>query len=288
MSEKSKSESKAKTTLDEALERLASLVETSAASKEIRRYLKAVALFHEYSWFNALLIMFQRPDATRVAGYKTWQKLGRQVKKGERGIIIAAPVFVKVKKVKSPKDQPADAQPAEAEVVERLVGFRDVYVFDISQTEGEALPEPQWWANRPADERLKELKRRIIDAIEKDGIKVAALQDMGGARGVSVGGAIGVLDGDDSVGSLSTLIHEWTHELQRRRKDSLPARAQREVEAEATAFVVLYHYGVELPENGNYIAMWQGGEGGDKPLQEFFQDVSGYARYILERLEASD
>ncbi|MEW6287387.1 MAG: ArdC family protein [Chloroflexota bacterium] len=272
------SESKSKSKLDEALTRLAELVDAAAASEEMRRYLKAVALFHEYSWFNALLIACQYPNATRVAGYKTWQKLGRQVRKGERGIVIAAPVFSKTTIVKENEMGEKDEME-----IERLVGFRDAYVFDISQTEGEDLSEPQWWANRPADERLLALKARMLDAIQKDGIKVVALDDMGGARGVSIGGVIGVLDGDNSVGALSTLIHEWTHELQRR-ETVRPERNVREVEAEATAYVVLAHYGVELPENGNYIALWQD----DQPISKFFKSISKYARYILEKIEASD
>lgn len=50
------------------------------------------ARFHTYSFGNVLLILRQNPEATTVAGYRTWQTLGRQVRKGERGIQILAPV----------------------------------------------------------------------------------------------------------------------------------------------------------------------------------------------------
>ena len=53
--------------------------------------LAAAARFHDYSTSNILLICAQRPDATRVAGIRTWNSLGRRVNRGERGIAILAP-----------------------------------------------------------------------------------------------------------------------------------------------------------------------------------------------------
>ena len=56
-----------------------------------KRYLRTAAKFHRYSFGNTLLILCQCPDATQVAGYTTWQQLGRQIRKGETGIRIFAP-----------------------------------------------------------------------------------------------------------------------------------------------------------------------------------------------------
>src|SRR3954454_829119 len=80
----------------EARERLARAVEALADSETFAAWLRARATFHDYSFGNVCLIVSQRPDATQVAGYKTWQKLGRQVRKGEHGIRILAPCRVKV------------------------------------------------------------------------------------------------------------------------------------------------------------------------------------------------
>jgi len=41
---------------------------------------------------NTMLILLQCPEATRVAGFRAWQLLGRQVSKGEKAIWILAPV----------------------------------------------------------------------------------------------------------------------------------------------------------------------------------------------------
>src|SRR5207302_46606 len=79
----------------EARERLAEAVERMADSETFAAWLRARAAFHEYSWSNVCLIVAQRPNATRVAGYRAWQKLGRQVCKGERSMKILAPCRVK-------------------------------------------------------------------------------------------------------------------------------------------------------------------------------------------------
>jgi len=96
-----------------------------------KEYLMVQARFHKYSAGNVMLIMAQRPDATRVAGFTKWRELGRYVKKGEHGIAIFAPVTYKVKAT--------DAEDTNVEFT-RLVGFKVVYTFDISQTDGKELP----------------------------------------------------------------------------------------------------------------------------------------------------
>src|SRR5205807_6176220 len=91
----------------------------------------ARAAFHDYSFGNLCLIVSQRPEATRVAGYQAWRKLGRQVRKGERGIRILAPCRAKAREVESDE---------ETRSAFRVIGFRCVSVFDLSQTDGEPLP----------------------------------------------------------------------------------------------------------------------------------------------------
>src|SRR5690348_5341896 len=112
----------------DARERLAEAVARMADSETFAAWLRARATFHDYSFGNICLIVSQRPDATQIAGYKAWQSLGRQVRKGEHGIRILAPFVRKVE----------DAQTEER--TPRVVGFRSVSVFDISQTDGDALP----------------------------------------------------------------------------------------------------------------------------------------------------
>jgi len=75
-----------------------------------------------------MLIARQKPDATNVAGLRTWNSLGRFVKRGEKGIFILAPMVGK----RSTKDVATDepSEDATTEGQRTLYGFRAVYVFD--------------------------------------------------------------------------------------------------------------------------------------------------------------
>ena len=95
----------------------------------------AAAKFHSY---RTVLIQMQATDATRVGGYNTWKAVGRQVSKGEKGIAILAPVVRKVD-VDAAAEEDTSTQTEERR---RIVAFTQAYVFDISQTQGEPLPEP--------------------------------------------------------------------------------------------------------------------------------------------------
>lgn len=105
-------------------EKLKAGVIALTSSEVWAEYLRFQSRFHRYSFGNALLIYLQKPDATYVAGYKTWQKMGRQVKKGEKGIAIFAPQMVKVRKVQEDSGEEVEES--------RLAGFRVAYVFDVS------------------------------------------------------------------------------------------------------------------------------------------------------------
>lgn len=112
--------------LTQVHDRLADQVQALIDSQDWREFLTVASRFHRYSANNVLLILAQRPDATRVAGYRAWQRLGRQVRKGERGIAILAPCVQRARPV---DDHDAAENP---EVVRVLRGFRVAHVFDPS------------------------------------------------------------------------------------------------------------------------------------------------------------
>jgi N-terminal domain of anti-restriction factor ArdC len=97
-------------------------------SDALTNYLTAMSRFHQYSFGNVLEIARQMPTATRVAGFWTWKNVGRSVKAGQKGIRILAPIVG----VRRKKDE--DAQKDITKQNERvLLGFRNAYVFDVSQ-----------------------------------------------------------------------------------------------------------------------------------------------------------
>jgi antirestriction protein ArdC len=235
---------------DEALANLATALERGQ-SDAMKTYLAAVGRFHHYSFGNIMLIASQKPDATHVAGFQTWKSFGRYVKKGEKGIVIIAPMVIKAK----------DERSFENDDDRTILRFRAVYVFDVSQTDGEPLPEPATVTGDPASysERLKAL-------VAARGITLEYLSDLdatiqlGNADGASYGGRIAVRAGLSPADSFSVLVHELAHEmLHRMDKDTRPSKTVRETEAEAVAFVVSQAIGLETSTaSSDYIQLYAG------------------------------
>ena len=107
--------------VDIGRERLAAAVDALVSSDQWTAWLESRARFRDYSLGNTMLIAYQRPDATRVAGYKAWQSLGRQVRTGEKGLAILAPM---VRKVATAAGEKVDARDDSGRVIVR---FRTVW-----------------------------------------------------------------------------------------------------------------------------------------------------------------
>src|SRR5258706_10000096 len=114
----------------ELVEQLANETDAARQSELFRAFLRVAARFHTYSWHNQMIIWAHKPSATRVAGFRTWQKMNRYIRQGEKGIPIFAPMFFKKRE-----------RTANGEVEKTRIGFKVVNVFDISQTGGKDLPE---------------------------------------------------------------------------------------------------------------------------------------------------
>ena len=214
-------------------------------SEALTSYLKAIGRFHRYSLHNVLLIALQKPNSSYVAGFRTWNQLGRFVKKGEKGIMILAPIV---------RRQPENSEHDDKEC-SRIAGFRAAYVFDVSQTEGQDLPQIGIVRGDPCE--YSDGLRRFAAA---QNIAIEYSQDIAPARGTSYGARIALLPGQSSAEEFSTLVHELAHELLHRgdRRGSTSRRI-RETEAEATAFVVCHAIGVETGSAAcDYIQLWNG------------------------------
>ena len=144
------------------------------------------------------------PTATRVAGLYTWNQLGRKVSKGQKGIRILAPMIGSCRKkdTAASKDKPEQNQPV-------LVGFRAVYVFDVSQTEGAELPD---FTERTRGE-VGEYLERLIDFTLAQGIALEFKDSIAPALGMSYGGRIALPPGQEPAEEFSTLMHELAHEM---------------------------------------------------------------------------
>lgn len=268
------SNDKATTLTATALTRLSEAL-AKGDSEALKSYLAFTARFHHYSFRNQLLIAFQKQDATFVAGFKKWMEMGRWVKKGEKGIAVLVPITYKRKNEKEKDHDAKSEEPKQSE--ETIVGFTTGYVFDISQTEGEPVPE----FRSPSGHPVSHLEK-LIKLTASKGVSLSYSQNLGGARGVSKGKVIALLDGMMPAEEFLVLCHELGHELLHRGERRFETTTQiRELEAEAVAYAVGTAIGLECECSFDYIRLYRGDE---KLLAQSLSFVQAVSSEILGHL----
>jgi hypothetical protein len=243
-------------------------------SDALTNYLTAMSRFHNYSFGNVLEIARQMPTATRVAGFWTWKNLGRSVNAGAKGIRILAPI-VGVRRKKG--------EEAEKDITKQntrtLLGFRNTYVFDVSQTNGVDLPELREVSGDPG-----ESIDRLAAFLRDQGIEIVYNPKIAPALGMSYGGRIAILPGQSKAEEFSTLVHEAAHEMMHKaERRTATTKTVRETEAEAVAFVVGKAIGlVTGSASADYINLYHGNA---SLLAESLEVVQQTANVILAALE---
>lgn len=214
-------------------------------SDSFKNYLTVMSRFHNYSFNNIFLIKAQRSDATRVAGYKKWQSLKRQVKKGEKGIVI----FVPIRRTVEDED---------GNQITIVKNFGTAVVFDISQTEGEDLPTvdlpvADLTTNSEAGIALAD---KLTTFLAQEQVSFA-IENTKPAHGYYAPGKKHIAIDEDLTGDqfVKTLTHEVVHYVADHR--GLTSREDGETVAEGAAFVVLNHFGIDSSDyTFGYVAGW--------------------------------
>ena len=241
-------------------------------SERLQRYLDVMARFPRYSFNNCVLIAMQFPEARMVQGFRAWKKLGRNVVKGEKGIGIIAPMVGK----KDDEDGETDESG-----IKTVFGFKVVHVFDVSQTEGDELPEFAEVSGDPG-ENIKALERLI----RSHGIELVYETIPSGADGVSKKGTIVVSPDLQPAAHLTTLVYELSHELLHqpsdRRKET--TKTIRETEAEAVAHVVCQALGLDTVQHcADYIHLY---DGDTEVLVKSLDHIQKTSAQILEGIKS--
>ena len=263
------------------------------STEEFKQWLMVASRFHNYSFTNQLLIAMQRPNATRVAGYKTWQSLGRQVKRGEKAISILAP-----------RPYTRENKDGDGEEIISGLSFVTVSVFDLSQTEGDPLPEVGV-ALVTGDEGDE-----LYDAL----LKVAAVENL------EVTNFDNLTEGEDhkstyngyynqtarrifvksSSSSLSpshmakTLAHELGHHFDLMLTDqtaitTTTSKEEKETVAEAVAYCVAMSAGLDTTGYSfPYIAIWAGRQDGPTVIRRVMERIQSAAERILSQLDSQE
>jgi antirestriction protein ArdC len=258
---------KAKDAAEKAITKLADDL-ASGDSASLTNYLRTMAKFHQYSFGNQLLIALQSPGATRIAGFHTWLKLNRSVRKGEKGIMILAPIVGK---------RPSKEMPDE--VVSAVFGFRAAYVFDIAQTEGAELPVFAETIGDPGDALTG-----IRAFAERKGFIIAYDATIAPALGMSKrDGNILLMPGLTLAQEFTTLTHEIAHSLLHKSDSRAKTTINtRELEAEAVSFVVANALGLDTNTAAvDYIKLYDGTK---EALIASLQNIRSTAMDILADL----
>ena len=254
----------------QAIEEL-SMALDDGQSESLKAYLAMLGRFHRYSLGNVILIALQRSDATRVAGYRTWQRLGRQVKQGQRAIRILAPIAYRKRKRREVRE---DETVQRDDETDEVLAFKPAAVFDVSQTDGEPLAEFARVSGDPAEHLLR-LKYLGLSR----GIMLEYTNRIGSAQGASGGGKIFLRTDLAPAEEFSTLVHELAHEMLHQDKTER-SKTVRETEAEAVAFVVSQAVGLECgTASSDYVQLYQGSK---TTLLESLERIRGTAGEIIE------
>ncbi|ELZ20835.1 LtrC-like protein [Halosimplex carlsbadense 2-9-1] len=284
--------------IDEWIDELVAAVDNARASEEFQEWLDVQQRFHDYSYRNTLLIKRQCPEATKVAGYRTWQEeFDRHVKEGESAIWIWAPIITtrcpeceNAPSYHEDSDCEYDETPPE-EWSKGLVGFKPAPVFDVSQTEGEPLPELETRAKGDAGD----LVGQLFDIADEVGISVRIVPDEvwrhGNADGVCAWPderdgqpVVKIRDRPERAAVVGTLIHEYAHAYLHFRDLDETERAKREIEAEAVAYIVGRYCGLDMNGSAFYLAAWGSDEA--DTVRNRLDRISRAAAEMIEVLES--
>jgi hypothetical protein len=239
-------------------------------------YLGFVSRFHKYSHFNQMLIFSQKQDATLVAGYKTWQEMGHQVRAGEKGIKIMAPIFVK---------HLEENEVGQLTSLQKLVGFRVVSVFDSSQL---TEPAKAFWDFREGVPDNAEDKYQLVRrAVMSDVLGVIEQPMPRGKRGEATPDVIYLREGMDSVDRTNTLIHEWGHEIlhfgpaRSLIEEEFPKPVQ-ECQAESVAYIVSNFLGIDSQFSRDYLLHYGNTA---ETLIKNMDIIQKFSHYMIQKIE---
>lgn len=213
------------------------------------QYLNVQSRFPRYSPNNVMLILTQKPDATRVAGYRAWQAMGHQVLAKESALRVFAPM----------KYRDADAVEGAAEIR----GFKLVPVFDISQTSGPDLPDIVSKLHGRAPEGVFASLSEFAEGIGFTVERPASLASGANGDTVHATGLIRVAASNEEAQQVKTLAHEIGHALLHDpgvAANRELSRELKELEAESVAYIICRGIGMETGEYSfGYVAGWAGG-----------------------------
>ena len=252
-----------------SLKRVKELVASveNMTKEQYQEMLDSMVKFHTYSFFNQMILMFH--NCSQVAGYKRWEELGRQVKKGSKAVWILAPAYYKKKVTVKNKE----GEEKEEEV--KKLYFRSVPVFDISETEGKEIKRGLTTSSEIKLSKVKEAAEKLGFSIRMKPLEIAT-------GGYIKEKAITLNSNLNDTEHVGTLIHELSHGLLEHTNGNngeLPAKIK-EQQAETTTYLACQILGVER-RCQFYLKNWNL----SKSIVKNFQTIDKVAKQIVEAVK---
>ncbi len=281
--------------MDEITAKLEKGVQDVFASDDYKKLLKVMAQMPHYSVNNQILIMMQKPDASLCNSFTGWKKQNRYVKAGEKGLRILAPAPYQMEKEQEKTDKNGqvirdkDGEPVMETVKITVNAFKPVSTFDISQTDGEPMPQLGVAELIGSVEGYNTLMEAIKDASP---VPIGFENIESGAKGYyhTTEHRIAIQEGMSEVQTVKTALHEIAHakyhslEAMEASGDK-KSKAQKECEAESIAMVCAAHYGIDTGDYSfGYVAGWSSG----KETPELKESLSTIRQGACEIIDAID
>ncbi len=253
---------------------LVKLLDSLDDKEQFEKMEKVMANFHNYSFRNQMLIFYQKPDATHVAGFRAWKKMSRSVMAGSRGIRILAPCkYGAVKFAVRMTDKTTCQKVGDDFEESAMLFFKTATVFDISQTSGKDLPD----VRNVSGDKFKDLMAAAIKFAEEK-VEVQFV-NTGKAGGYTDGKVIALQSANDPDRQLATLFHELAH-VHLSHVGSGLTKKTKEFQAEVCAHVAALHFGLDICSN-TYIQSWSDGKSDKNVVRNVFADVNRCSQMII-------
>lgn len=259
-------------------------------SGEYKKLLSVMAKFPHYSLNNCMLIAMQKPDATLCQGFDGWKRMGRYVKKGEKGIKIIAPAPYTVQKEVDKLGSDGkpildkDGEPVKETKEYQVMGFKAETTFDVSQTDGKELPKVG------VDELKGEVDRyELMMGVLKDLSPVPiGFEDIkSGAKGYyhTTEKRIAIQEDMSELQTVKTCLHEITHAMLHADAPAEISKNRKELEAEGTACIVLKYMGYDTDAYSFPYLTGYTNDADMKELKDSLNTIRRTSSRIITRIE---
>lgn len=256
-------------------------------SENYKNFLTKMSQFNQYSSRNLRLILAQKPDASYLAPYHTWKKFDRHVKRGEKALSVIIPVTYVKKDQQGHPILDKDGKP------ETGLTFRlKPTTFDVSQTEGKAMPKAAEVKEQLTDLDYANLYRALMSIAKTNNVSVRFEEMERSTFGYYNPTENQIVLRSNEMNKsqiIKSFLHETAHsELHHNNNPQQEqlTKSTAELQAESVAYVVASYYGIDTADYSfDYLAGWSNDKETLADLEAQLDIVQQEAKSLMVRMD---